>query len=326
VRHWQVIVSIGFWFLLTMSALAQTGSIQVIDPDGVLGPQSDAVRQAAERLANEGAQVIILAAGTSAGMDGSSAEQYLDQVLLQNNLAPSSAQLNPNQIVFFVAQDAQYSALFYGGRWRQVLDPVYQRIIDQQMNPRFAEGNIAGGLVAGIDAARTQINPPTPTFVYVLGAVLVGTVAALLVVPRLRQRRETAAALARARERMAQARRAAGAAIVDLNQRMETARAKAQYDQLSYSSADVQHLQALQQEAEQAFNEAQFAFKAAEDRSRAQSNLNAGDYAAISQLYERVQEQTRRANTVLEKVERMRAQLDTQNAPSTGPTRRLGDS
>lgn len=324
-RRLLAFVVTGLLLLLVQPVLAQTAGVRVIDPAGVLGAQTDAVQQAAQRLANEGAQVIVIVAGSSAGTAAASADQYLDTVLRQNNLARGYGQLNPNQIVFYVAPSAEYSAIYYGSRWRRPLDPVFRTVVNEQMNPHFAAGDIADGLVAGIDAVRTTINPPTSPLVYLLGVVLLGTVASLVVVPRLRNRRAAAVTLARAREHMTQSRRAAGIAIVDLGQRMDTARAKAQYDRLSYAPADVERLQALQADAEQAFNEAQAAFKTAEEQGRAEATLKLGDYQAVSAEYGRAQEQARHANAVLDEVERVRAMLDAHGQPSTGPTRPLGD-
>jgi hypothetical protein len=325
VRRLLLFVVTGVLLLLVQPTLAQSAGVQIIDPEGILDAQAEAVQQAAQRLANEGAQVIVIVAGSSAGTNTASAEQYLDTVLRRNNLAPGRNQLNPNQIVFYVAPNAKYNAIYYGLRWRRTLDPVFRTVLDEHMSPRFVTGDIAGGLVAGIDAVRTQINPPTSPLVYILGAVLLVTLASLVVVPRLRKRREATATLANVRERMTQARRAAGTAIADLGQRMDAARAKAQYDRLSYAPADVERLQSLQADAEQAFNEAQTAFKTAEEQGRAKAMLKAGDYEVVIAEYERAQEQARYANAILDEAERVRATLDTQNRPSTGPTRRLRD-
>lgn len=320
VQCWIAIV--GLWLLLALPALAQGGSVRVEDPDGILGAQANTVRSAAQKLANEGAEVIVVAAGTSAGTSAASADQYLDQYLSQNNIAPSQTQLRPNQIVFYVARDARRTALRFGQRWINKLRPVGPDIQAQQMNPRFQSGDIAGGLVAGINAARTTINPPN-TLAYIIGGVLVIGVIGIVAVPLLRRRQQAATALASARERMTQTRRDAGAAIADLGRIVEAAQEKAQYDKLSYSAENVQRLQQMQDNGMQLFQQAQAAFDAAEEQQATKGTLIDADYTAIAAKYAQAQDLARRANAAISEAEALRAQLDAQGTPSTGPTTRL---
>jgi hypothetical protein len=321
VQIWSVIV--GLWLLLTVTALAQTGSVRVDDPDNLLGGQTGSVQQAAQRLADEGAQVIVVAAGASAGSSDASADTFLDSFLTRNNIAPSSRQLNPNQIVFFVARDAQRTSLLYGQRWKETLNPVFQSIQNQQMNPRFAQGDLAGGLVAGIDAARTTINPPTPTAVYLIGGALALTAVGAVAMPLVQKRRVSASARMAAQDRMQQARKTAGAAITDLARLVEQAQAKAQYDRISYAQNNVERIQSLQTRGMQLFREAQDAFSAAEEQQRAKATLATADYEAIAAHYARAQEVAQEARTTIGEAEELRAQLDAQGTPSTGGTTRL---
>ncbi len=323
VQVWSVVV--GLWLLLIGSALAQTGSVHIEDPDQLLGRDGGPVRQAADRLASEGADVIVVAAGSAAGNNETDAAQYLDTYLARNNIAPNSRSLQPNQIVFFVARDARYTGLWYGQRWIEALRPVGDRIQRQQMNPRFAANDISGGLVAGIDAARTTINPPTPTAVYLIGGVLAATAVGVVVMPLLRKRRAAAGALTEARERMEQARRAAGAAIADLGLLLERAQAKAEYDRISYARGDVERLQSLQRNGVQLFQEAQSAFDAAEEQQTAKATLALSDYEALTTQYNQATTLAQRASTAINEAETLRATLDAQGTPSTGPTTRLNE-
>lgn len=321
VHIWSVIL--GLWLLLALPALAQTGSVRVEDPDNLLGGQADQVRDAAQRLADEGAQVIVVAAGESAGSTQASADQFLNNFLAQNNIAPASNQINPNQVVFYVARDARRTSVFYGSRWTSTLDPVYQSIQDQQMNPRFADGDLPGGLVAGIDAVRTTINPPTSPVIYVLGgAVLLGVIA-LIAVPMLQKRRAAATTLETARERMRTARQQAGAAIADVANVAEQAQAKAQYDRISYSENNIERLQSLQAKGTQLFQEAQDIFSTADDQIELKDNPAANDYETVAAQYDRAKDLAQQANSTIREAEALRAQLDAQGSPSTGPTTRL---
>jgi hypothetical protein len=320
---WSVIA--GLWLLLALPALAQSSSVRVEDPDNLLGAQAAQVRSAAQQLADEGADVIVVAARRSAGSSVDSSDQFLNTFLSQNNIAASSRQLNPNQIVFYVAQDARRTSLLYGSRWKQTLDPVYQSIQGQQMNPRFAEGDIAAGLIAGLDAARTTINPPTPTAVYLIGGALALTVIGVVAVPLLQKRRASATALETARDRMRSARQAAGAAIADLGQIAEQAQAKAQYDRISYSGGNIERLQSLQANGTQLFQQAQDLFAAADDQHELKADPTIADYDAVAAQYQRAQELAQQARSAIGEAEALRAQLDAQGSASTGPTTRLRD-
>lgn len=321
-RFWSVII--GLWLVLAVSVEAQSGSVRIEDLDNVLGANAAQVRTAAEQLAGQGAQVVVITAGQSAGTTDQSADRYLDTFLSQNNIASSRTNLNnPNQIIFFVARDARRTALLYGSRWRQTLDPVERTIQAEQMNPRFAEGDLAGGLVSGIEAVRTTIDPPTPTAVYVIGGVLAATAAGAVAVPMLRKRRTAAETLAGARERMEQARRSAGVAIADLGQLVKQAQAKAEYDRISYSQTDIERLSTTQAKGLQLFQEAQSAFDAAEEQQNAKATLSVSDYEAIAAQYVQAQQRTGQAATLIRETEALRATLDAQGKPSTDPTTRL---
>jgi hypothetical protein len=320
---WSVIV--GLWLALALPALAQSGSVRVEDPDNLLGSRADEVRQAAQQLADQGAQVIVIAAGASAGADEQGALAYLDNFLNQQNIAPNKDQLQPAQIVFYVPTFARLTSLYYGAQWTAKLDPVGDSIRDEQMSPRFAAGDIAGGMVAGINAVRTTINPPTPTGVYVIGGALAAAAAGAAAVPVLRRRRATADALTQARERWEQARRTAGAAIADLGQLVEQAQDKAQYDRISYSQSDVERLTQLQSKGVAVFEEAQAAFDAADEQQNAKATLAAGDYTAIAAQYDRSKDLAQQAMQLIREVEAQRATLDARGAPSTGPTTRLNE-
>ncbi len=313
--------------LIAAPALAQSGRVLIDDPDGVLGADAARVEQAARPLADAGAEVIIVAAGPSAGTTEESAETYLRAYLARNNLAPSQDQLRPNQIVVFVATVAQRTSLRYGQRWIEQLDPVEARIQAQQMNPRFAEGDIAGGLIAGIDAINATINPPPPdrTWLYVLGGVLALGMLAMIATPVIRRRRAAADALAAARERWETARRNAGAAIADLGRLAQTAQEKAAYDRLSYGAADAAQVQTIHAAGMERFEQAQAAFRAAEEHARQSPPSSATAYDASAAQYAQAQRLAEQAAAKIREAESLRARLDARGTPSTGPTTRLGD-
>lgn len=312
-RVWLWSIVAGLWLVLALPALAQSGSVRIDDAANRLGARAGEVQQAAERLAAEGAEVIVVVSEARFADDADEAIETL------------VGQIKPNQIIFFVAPEAEYTSLRYGQRWLERLDPVEARIQQQQMNPGFANGDLAGGMIAGIDAARTTINPPTSPAVYVVGGVAAAAAATAAAVPVMRRRRATADALGQARSRWEQARRAAGAAIADLGQLVRQAQDKAQYDQISYSQSDVQRVQELQGKGIAIFQDAQASFDAAEEQQNAKATLEPSDYTRIAAQYDEAQARAQQATELIREAEALRATLDARGTPSTGPTTRLGE-
>jgi hypothetical protein len=318
-RHgagWLLIV--GLWLAWVMPALAQSGTVRIIDPDGVLqAPQQ--VQTAADALAAEGAEVIVVAAGASGGTSESSALQFLDQTLDQQNLAPGVDQLQPDQIVFYVAADARLTGLYYGARWLQTLDPVQDVVRDERMTPEFANGNFEAGFVAGITTVRETINPPPPdrTPLYIGAGVLALAAAGAAAVPVVRRRRQAADALSLARQRMQQAQQAAGAAIADLGLRIRDAQAKAAYDRVSYTPEQAAQLQQTQAEGMALFEQSQSVFDAADEARKLANNPTVADYDRIAAQFDQARELAERAATIIGSVNTQRAELDRQHAPQT---------
>lgn len=319
-----LVVIVGLWLLAALPAWAQTGTVLIEDPDGLLGDTGQ-IRAAAEELAAEGADVIVVAAAQSAGASGPEAERFLGEYLNREGIALSYNNLNPNQIVFYAATQARVTGLFYGIQWRDRLTAEERRIREQVMTPPFGNRDFAGGFVAGINAVRDVINPPTPTSVYVLGGALATVAAGAVALPLLRKRRQTSDLLVAARERLAHARNAAGSAIADLGQLVDQAQEKAKFDQLSYSRTDLERVQTLHSQGMSVFGEAQAAFDAAEEQTSLKPPQAPRDYDAITAQYEKARQLAEQAARPVREVEALRATLDAQPAPSTGPTRRLGE-
>lgn len=320
-RLWMLLAACALW-LLALPALAQTGSVRIDDPDERLAGGESQVRAAAERLAATGADVVVIAAGSSAGSDQDSAQRFLDDYLAEQQIAGGIDDLNPDQIVFYAATDARITALFYGSRWKATLDPVSTAIRNEQMNPRFADGDLPGGFVAGIDAARATISPSRAPF-YAIGGVLVAAAAGAAAYPALKRRRATADQVTTARQQAQESQRSAGAAIADLGRLIEQAQAKAAYDRLSYSAADQQRIQAAQARGLSAFQEAQQAYDEADEQQAMRPPTKVADFASLTQRYDRARDLAQQASASIREAEALRAQLDSQGPPATGPTQRL---
>jgi len=318
-------VLLGVWLSFAAPVAAQAGRVSILDPDGLLGSQASSVNEAAERLAASGAAVIVIAGGPSAGTDEAAARQFLNRLLVDNGIAQSVDQLQPNQILFYVARDAQITGILFGSRWNATLEPVWRGIMNEQMNPRFSSGDIPGGFVAGIDAVQTIINPPPPnrTPLYVLGGALVVAAILFATFPLIRRRREAATAVASANRTLEQARREAGAALADLGQLVQLAEDKAQFDHVSYSAADIQRLNELQSRGVGLFRDAQAAFDEAEEQRATNAPTTAKDIDALTQRYRSVQQQVKASIGPIREAEQLRAELDALGVAQTGQTTRL---
>lgn len=307
--------------LWVLPAFAQAGRVLIDDPDGLFGDGS-AVRQAAERLADEGADVIVVGI-REAGTGAAAAEASLDQRLRTLGVADDHRTLRGNQIVFFVSPESQYDAIFAVPRYRPQLEQALARIRREQMQPRYTTGDYAGGMVAGIDAVRTTLNPPTSPVVWIGAGGAVAAAAGAAGVSSLRKRRAVAETLGSAKGRMEEARRAAGVALADLGARVATAREKARFDKISYSAADTAGITERQTEGETRFAQAQSAFDAAEETHTTLTRPTVADYEALAANYADARRLAQESLQAIEQAEHMRLALDNAGAPATGETRAL---
>lgn len=62
-----------------------------------------------------------------------------------------------NLIIFVVATSAHKSGIYYGAQWAPLLNWQWTRIQSQRMNPRFRDGDITGGLAAGMGEVHRLI-------------------------------------------------------------------------------------------------------------------------------------------------------------------------
>ena len=316
---WLIAVLLSWTWALPV--LAQSGRVLIDDPERLFGDRS-AVRDAAQRLAAEGADVIVVAV-QDAGVGSEAGRDYLDSRLRRLGVADGLNRVGGNQIVFFVTPQPGYDAIVLASRYRAKLDPVLQQIRLEQMRPRFQRNDFSGGMVAGIDAVRTTLNPPTSPVVWVAGGAVAAAAAGAAVAPALRKRRAASEALAAARKRMEEARSAAGVAIADLGQRVEAAQEKAQYDRVSYAPADAERITERQRYGESLFARAQAAFDEAEEAHIALARPAAADYDRLAATYRDAERLATEAALPIEEAERIRAALDSGVSPSTGATRRL---
>jgi hypothetical protein len=320
----------GAWFSLalllsvlwTLPAFAQAGKVLIDDPDKLLG-DGQAVRDAANRLAAEGVDVVVVVK-RDAGTGTNAALNNLGNRVRLLGVADGLDKPRGNAIIFALSPSARFSGIYLGPGVRgKITTQQRDRIRTEQMQSRFSREDYVGGMVAAIDGVRTAINPPTSPLVYALGGLAVVGLGAAVLMPVLRRRKAVADTLATARGRMEEARRAAGVALADVGQHVSTARDKAQFDRVSYSAADIARLAELQSTGENRFTEAQGIFDAAEEARSAATNPSANDYESLAAKYTQAQQLALEASGPVQEAERIRATLDQAGAPTTGATTRL---
>lgn len=325
--RYTMLVLLALLLALPAIALAQ-GRIVIDDTTG--GINQNSVRSAAQSLAGKGATVVVLVTDQT----GSDPQAYASQKLQSNGIQASP--LDPSAIIYLVALDQRNVFIYYGADWNATLGPTYQNIANNDMIPQMARGNITDGLVAGINSTVQAIdNPPGAPISLVPIAIAIVVIALLVIgVPlllrSLSKRRVATQALAQARQAADEARKRAGAAIADFGQLLNTARAKAQYDTLSYAPADVAQIGEWQNNAEQLFGKAQEQFDGASEALSATSTPSPEQYAQATQRYTAIEQQVAAARASLEQAEQRRTELDQLNASAPGeidrPKKALADA
>lgn len=137
----------------------------VVDEAGVFGSKIDQVTTEAQKLVNLGADPRIRTIKTfgSAG----NLDNYVGQI--QKNCkswqATDGGRKN-NLVVLIIAVNDRKTGLYYGSQWERVLGPNWTRIQTDKMNPRFRDGDFAGGFIAGLQEVQRlvdlEVHPPTP--------------------------------------------------------------------------------------------------------------------------------------------------------------------
>lgn len=142
---------------------AQGACDPIADTTGEL--DIDSIRTAAQPLEDRGATVI---ARSYSDVPNGDIDAALDDLIAQC-FADGPGGRRANLIVVAVSVGDRQTSLLYGDDWR-TLDSFEAEIQDNDMNPRFADGDVTGGLVAGLNEIELVINEvdgavqnPTPT-------------------------------------------------------------------------------------------------------------------------------------------------------------------
>jgi hypothetical protein len=62
-----------------------------------------------------------------------------------------------NLVVVMISVAEHKTGIYYGSQWGTALDSAYLTIQTDSMNPRFRDGDLTGGMTAGLDALRQVI-------------------------------------------------------------------------------------------------------------------------------------------------------------------------
>ncbi len=156
----------GIPILVALLILACTPSVSaqsqdrllVVDAAGLFGERLDDVEAAAEGLQSRGADVrvrTVFTCGPSGNLD-----QY--EADLESN-SPSWLGADGNRknnliVILICLEGGGQTGLFYGSYWESALGSSWHSIQADVMNPRFREGDYAGGTVAGLEEIERHID------------------------------------------------------------------------------------------------------------------------------------------------------------------------
>lgn len=132
----------------------------VVDEAGVFGASIGRVEDAASELVKSGADVRIRAI-RSFGAAGN-LDQFEKQVEAQcpSWRSPEGGRKN-NLIVLMLSLDERKTGLYYGDQWEKALGAHWIRIQTDLMNPRFRDGDFAGGFIDGLREVRRLVEEQT---------------------------------------------------------------------------------------------------------------------------------------------------------------------
>lgn len=160
VSHWLVVLFFAAFLsgLFPQPAHAQANcDAVVVDQANVFGNGQSQVETAANRLVQLSATVrirTITSFGSAGNLDNYEARLEKDCASWR---APDGGTKN-NLIVLIIAVEERETGLYAGSQWTQVVGNNWNRIQSDLMNPRFRDGDFAGGFVAGMDELARLIN------------------------------------------------------------------------------------------------------------------------------------------------------------------------
>ncbi len=132
----------------------------VVDDAGVFGSGASAVSAAANQLISSGADVRVRTIPTFG--NAGNLDRYESQLEQQcPSWTDASGNRKNNLVVILVALQERQTGLYYGSHWDNALGGHWTQIQTNIMNPRFAQGDFAGGVTAGLQEVNRLIQVPS---------------------------------------------------------------------------------------------------------------------------------------------------------------------
>lgn len=156
-----------FFLLSTGVGLSQNeDQLIVVDQANLFGSQKTIVEESATRLINLGADVRVRTINTYSPF--ANLDLYEEQLERESpSWLGQGGERKNNLIVLIIALGERKTGLYYGSQWEGVLGDKWLRVQTEIMNPRFASGDYAGGVVKGLEEIQRLIQgggtPPTAT-------------------------------------------------------------------------------------------------------------------------------------------------------------------
>ncbi len=122
---------------------------RVVDQAGILGSGLGEIERTIDELLELGAEVRVFAMPTTGQND---LDLFVDA--LQDGCTSwrsDGGVMRSNLIVLGLSLEERLTGLYYGDRWSAILDNEQRRIQADLMNPRFQDGDFAGGILAGLE-------------------------------------------------------------------------------------------------------------------------------------------------------------------------------
>ena len=154
---------------LTRVTAQSTCDTVIVDGAGIFSDTSQ-IQKAVTELQNTGAEVRVRTM-TNYGSAGS-LDLYIKGIVSQcPSWQATDSGMKNNLVVFAVAMDSHDTGIFYGAQWDDPLNNNWVRISTDFMNPRFRDGDFAGGFAAGMNEVNRlldlkihpQAQPPVQT-------------------------------------------------------------------------------------------------------------------------------------------------------------------
>jgi uncharacterized protein len=153
--------------------------------DVISSSDEQRIREIATKLLNDKATpVIVVTIESMAKYGGAGMRIETFAHLLFDQWAIGQAKLNGQLwntgILLLVSRDDRKARIELGAGWKHEQDSLAQQIMEEQIVPRFRQGDFSGGIVAGVEALDKMARglelpkPPTPWWQPVLAAVAIG--------------------------------------------------------------------------------------------------------------------------------------------------------